>query len=605
MHRVIARQRRSASIAGDTPQLMRWLGLVMISLALLGCASSPKQADNDAEVIRRFVAEPAAITAGQTTTLSWEVAGAREVSLGGAPAQPGWSQTTVSPIRTTSYRLTAVTASGQTVSREVTVNVEDGPILAKVVLDAAASGPVLPSGFLGLSHTAAQAQLLMGEPSIGVNRVYRQLLANLTRDSAGPLNLRIASPGGGKARVPDRSLTTALASLHRDMSGNGDGVRYTLGLDMQQGVPGLARMQAQAYLQALAPEAIHAFEIGSRPDLYVQQGHRAADYDFAEYLAEYQLYAAQLKEVAGPRAVTLAPATVAGDERFIAPAQLERLLMGAFDVVGEVGQYPATGERNACEPHALLQSDVSTAVLGQLQTYLKVARRAAKPYRLVGLSSDICAADAVGGDSFASALWLADALFELAYAGVTAVNVQSDLWAADGGWDRQALVHMAIPAQQHRVAEARAVPPGEDAFSADYQLRRALPQYYAMLFFAEATAGQAELLPVALASDANVKAWATRDRDTGRITVALINKDREAFGRVRLDMPGYTRGEVKRLAAPSLEARDQVRFGGQTFDGSADAVPVGVEQRERVTMDDGVFEVALAAGSAMLLRLER
>ncbi len=606
MHRMIARPRRDASVSTDFGSIIRWVGCALLCLGLLGCAASRNQPE--AEIIHSFVAEPATITAGQSATLKWDVPDAREVSLGGLPAPAGWSETSVSPIRTTTYRLTAVAESGRTATREVTVTVDEGPLLAKVAIDPQASGPTLPGGFLGLSHSAAQAQLLMGDPSIGVNPVYRQLLANLMRDSTGPLSLRIARDGAGDASVPDRSLNTALASLHQDVSGIGEGVQYLLALDMKQGVPGLARMQAQTYRQNLPTQAIHAFELGSRPDLFVDQGHRQADYDFAEYVAEYQLYAEQLQEVAGPGLATTAPSTAPGSESaqdgFAEPEQVERMLMSAFDVIGEVSQYPAPGTEAACEPSRLLQPAMSTRAVEQLKPYLQVARRAAKPYRLIELNTDICAPGASASDTFAAALWLADALFEQAYAGVSAVNVQSNLWAREGGWDPQALFHVAIPAQQYKVSAARAAPPDEDAFSTDYTLRRVLPQYYALLFFAEATARQAELLPVSVASDNNVKAWATRDRQAGRVTLALINKD-AASGLVRLEMPGYSRGEIKRLTATTAESRDQVRFGGQTFDGSTDGVPLGVEQRERVEPADGVFEVALGAGSAMLLHLER
>lgn len=600
---MIAAYQRSVTAGRRACPGIRWLGYVMICLGLHGCSNSREQPNAESEVIRRFVAEPAVITAGQTATLSWDVTGAQEVSLGGLPADTGWSRTTVSPIQTTSYRLTAVTASGESVSREVTVTVNEGPILAKVAIDPSASGPRLPSGFLGLSHGAAQAQLLLGEPSIGVNRVYRQLLANLNRANAGPLTLRIDRPGHDEARIPDLALTAALTSLYHDLSGNGGGVKYILGLDMQQGVPGLARMQAQAYLQNLPPGSIHAFEMGTRPDLFVHNGHREAVYDFAEYQAEYQLYAAQLAELADPRARTIAPSTAVADDSFLNPEQLERLLMGAFDVVSEVGQYPGPAMQDSCSPAALLQPLMSTTTTQQLQPYLTVARRAAKPYRLLDLGSDVCDSGAAARDSFASALWLADMLFEIAYAGVSAVNLRSDLWAVEGGWAQQALFHMAIPAEQYGVSEVQATPPGEDVFGPDYQLRQALPQYYALLFFAEATADQAELLPVALATDRTVKAWAARDRTSGRLSVALINKDPQAYGRVRLDISGYSRGEVKRLSAPSLESRERVRFGGQTFDGSTDGVPVGVEQRERVEPVNGEFVVALGAGSAVLLTL--
>lgn len=580
---------------------------VMLTLSLLGCAGS--QAPVQAQIIRDFTADPAVIQAGQSSLLSWDIANAREVSLGGAAAAPGWSNARVSPLRTTTYKLTAVTDSGRTATSEVTVTVNDGPILAKVAVDPAVAGRALPAGFLGISHDRTQAQLLMGDPSMGVNPLYRQLLSNLMRDSLGPFAIRIRGSQENRASVPDRSLTTALASLHQDLSATGQGVSFILGLNMAQGVPGLARMQAQAFQQALPGRAINSFELGNRPDLFVQQGHREPDYDFAEYLAEYQIYAAQLGELQGQALALTAPSTEPGgsgsSEALITAEQLEQLLMSQFGAIASVSQHAATQPAAGCTVQRMLEPAASAALIEPLEPFLATARRAAKPYRIIELDSDVCGTTGPGGASFASALWLADSLFEQAYAGVSAVNVHGNLWAPDGGWDPQALFRFGVPAQQYKVSAAEATPPGTDAFTERYTLRGVSPMYYAMLFFAEATANQAELLPVALASDDNVKAWATRDRQSGRIALVLINKDTQAFGRVQVDVPGYSSGEVKRLVAPSVESTGQITYGGQTFDGSRDGLPIGVEQRERVESVDGLFEVAVAPGSAVLLQLQR
>lgn len=580
---------------------------LMLALSLLGCAGS--QSSSQSQVIRSFTANPPVIEAGQSSMLSWDIANAREVSLGGAPAAPGWSSARVSPIRTTTYKLTAVTASGETATSEATVTVNQGPILAKVAVDPAAGGRPLPAGFLGLSHDQTQAQLLMGDPSIGANPLYRQLLSNLMRDSQGPFSIRIRGSQESRASVPDRSLTTALASLHQDLSATGRGVSFILGLNMAQGVPGLARMQAQAYRQTLPSSAIDAFELGNRPDLFVQKGHREPDYNFAEYLAEYQIYAAQLGELEGQALALTAPSTEPGSDGssdvLVDAESLEQLLMSQYGAIASVSQHAAKRPAADCTAQHMLEPATSAGLTESLKPFLETARRAAKPYRVIELDSDVCGAAGAGGGSFASALWLADSLFEQAYAGVSAVNIHGNLWAPDGGWDPQALFRFGVPAQQYKVSAAKASPPGTDAFTERYTLRSVSPMYYGMLFFAEATANQAELLPVASASDDNIKVWATRDRQSGRIALALINKDTQAFGRVQVEVAGYRSGEIKRLVSPSVESTRQITYGGQTFDDSQDGLPVGVEQRERVEPVDGIFEVAVGPGSAVLLQLQR
>ena len=588
-------------------RLARRTACLMLTLSLLGCVGS--QSSQHSKVIRSFAAEPAVIEAGQSSTLSWNVANARQVSLGGAPAKPGWSSARVSPTRTTTYQLTAETDSGEMASAEATVTVNPGPLLAKVAVDPSAGGRPLPAGFLGLSHDQTQAQLLIGDPAIGANPVYRQLLSNLMRDSQGPFSIRIRGSQDSRASVPDRSLTTALASLYRDLSATGQGVAFILGLNMAQGVPGLARMQAQSYQQALPSEAIHSFELGNRPDLFVKQGHREPDYNFAEYLAEYQIYTDQLGELDGEAVTLTAPSTKPGNDVaskvLIDADALERLLMSQYAGIASVSQHAASRPDADCTAERMLEPATSAGLIEPLKPFLETARRAAKPYRVIELDSDVCGPVGAGANSFASALWVADSLFEQAYAGVSAVNVHGNLWSPDGGWDPQALFQFGVPAQQYKVSAAKAAPPGADAFTKDYTLRSVAPIYYGMLFFAEATANQADLLPVAMASDENIKAWATRDPHSNRIALALINKDTEAFGRVQVEVAGYQRGEVKRLLAPSVESTGQITYGGQTFESSPDGLPVGVEQRERVEPVGGIFEVAVGPGSAVLLQLHR
>jgi PKD repeat protein len=74
-------------------------------------------------VISSFTAVPTSILAGQSTTLSWDVAGATSLSINqGIGDVTGASQRVVSPSTTTGYTLTATNLSGSvTASAEVTV----------------------------------------------------------------------------------------------------------------------------------------------------------------------------------------------------------------------------------------------------------------------------------------------------------------------------------------------------------------------------------------------------------------------------------------------------------------------------------------------------
>ena len=126
-----------------------------------------------------------------------------------------------------------------------------------------------------------------------------------------------------------------------------------------------------------------------------------------------------------------------------------------------------------------------------------------------------------------------------------------------------------------------------------------------MLFFAQGTAHQGRLLPVTLNTTANLKAWATLDPTNGDVNIAIINKDQSASGSVQLTVPGYKRGLVKRLLAPSFSAKTGITIGGQTFDGSQDGKAVGTGYGEFIRSENGTFEVSVGPTSAFLLMLKK
>jgi hypothetical protein len=148
-------------------------------------------------------------------------------------------------------------------------------------------------------------------------------------------------------------------------------------------------------------------------------------------------------------------------------------------------------------------------------------------------------------------------------------------------------------------------PPTTDAFVSEYSLREIQALYHGMLFFAEATANQGRLLPVALRTTANLKAWATLDPTNGDVNIAIINKDQSASGSVQLTVPGYKRGLVKRLLAPSFRSITGITIAGQTFDGSQDGKAVGTRYGAFIRSQNGMFEVSVGPTSAFLLTLHR
>lgn len=106
-------------------------------------------------------------------------------------------------------------------------------------------------------------------------------------------------------------------------------------------------------------------------------------------------------------------------------------------------------------------------------------------------------------------------------------------------------------------------------------------------------------------ASAPVKVWATLDPTDGSVMVAINNKDTSASGVVRLAVPGFSSGIVKRMTAPSFSATRGITLGGQTFDGSTDGKPAGAEARETVNARSGAFETSVKPTGALLLTLRK
>lgn len=592
------------------------LSLQLLTMVVLfGCAGGTP-APVEQQVIQHFTASPPTLSTGQSAHLSWDVAGAQSVSLGGISAPADWSSAVVYPTETTTYRLTATTAAGQTHTREVTVTVEPGQSLARVAIDPTIKGRTVPERFLGFSHEWGQAQLMMGDPSIGTNQIYRQLLVNLMDRSGGPLSLRIGGRTTDQMGPPVANTVAPLAQLARDLNESTAGVSLIAGVNMGEGVPGLATQQVKALTDAMPPQSLQGIELGNQPGLYAARDYRAPSYDFDEYLAEFRLFAQQIRLLVPNGPLFVVPAGGVGaspsasdvDATIITPENLERLLGAEFSNIGMVGQSTYVAASRACggdpRPGMLLDPQASTSGLEQIEAYRQVARRAAKPLRLTEMNSINCSGEPRVSNAFEAALWASDTLFEYAYAGVSGVNLHTNLWNDEHGWDAHGAFLFNVPARQYQSSHVEVAPPAGTSFPGDYQLKSVQPLYYGMLFFAQAIANQAELLPLGLATDANLKAWATRDAATGNITLALINKDRSASGLVSLDLPGFSRGQVTRLVAASPGSETGVTLGGMTFDDSVDGKPLGTPYREAIEASNGRFEVALGAASALLLTLE-
>ncbi len=465
------------------------------------------------------------------------------------------------------------------------------PVDASV--SATTTGQAMAPGFVGVSLEYSALHLYTGRDPRAVNPVLLNLLRNLAPGQAPVIRVGgdsadstwwpmrgVIPPGGIRyALTPGWLRTTqALAGAL--------GARLIAGVNLAGGRPALAVAEARALLAGIGRRYVEAFEIGNEPDVYNvfpwyhdRRGHaffaRGRGYDANAFTRDFSRWRAALPrlQLAGPAFAELT--WLSGLGRLLAAEPGLRIVT--------VHRYPlrACVEDPSSPAYASipnLLADQSSSGLAQgIASDVALAHARGLPFRVDELNSASCSGRRGVSDTFASALWVLDALFDLASVGVDGVNVHSlpgaryELFTfthSQGSW--QAFVH---------------------------------PEYYGMLVFGQAFPPGARLLQVS-APSGPLKVWATHAPD-GRTRVVLINKDPTDAYQVRLQVPGSDtigQASVERLQAPGPSSTVGVTLGGQTFGAETRTGTLpGPPQTQPVLSVAGSYTVDVPPASAALL----
>lgn len=380
------------------------------------------------------------------------------------------------------------------------------------------------------------------------------------------------------------------------------GSRVILGLNFAGRGTSIGSAWARAASAGMPRGSIQAFEVGNEPDLYgivpLYQTHgssqsgperynrygRPPGYGFARYRAEFGRFAARVRR-AVPRARLAGPgfATsrwMGGLTRFVGERRprlslltYHRYPLRPCHLRPSATQYPTI-------PHLLSEAS-SRGLADQVAGYASLAHRSGVPFRVDEMNSVSCGGTRGVGNSFASALWATDTLFELVRVGAAGVNFHG----------RTHTFYSPFYFRRERKAARR-------------WLAQVSPVYYGILLFARATPNGASIHPVRTSTSGNLKVWATLDRSR-TLRVVLINKERYASSPVRLLMPGAQRpGELQRLLAPSVQAREGISLAGQTFGRvTSTGGLVGPRLNETIQGDKGTYTVPMPPASAALLTI--
>jgi hypothetical protein len=478
-----------------------------------------------------------------------------------------------------------------------------GPL--RISVDRAPLTPPLPEGFVGVALETSTIPQWVGSATTAaqVNPVLVQLLRNL--NPVGSPSIRIGGQSTDRSwwPVPNLSvpvgvtyaLGTSWARAAALLAQRLD-AQYVMSVNLEADSPRISQYEADELLRAIGPRYIKDFEIGNEPDLYthtpwyrVKQGKqvpwyirvgtpyfaRPAGFNEADFLAEWKETLPFMPAgvpIAGPdtaNAQWIRPfSTLLGQTRRI--GMLDSHAYALFNCVSDPAnpKYPSI-------PH-LLELSAATRIVQGAGEFLPLARHAGIPFRIDEMGSVSCDGHAGVSNAFASALWVTDALFEAARAGVSGVNLHS------------------FPNSDNGLFDLLDTPTG---WIGDVH-----PIYYGALMFAQADPEGARILEIPSPAPSTLRIWATIGADH-RVRVLIINVGSHQLVTIHAPKGFGTRdASVERLLAPSVSAVSGETIGGQTLQNTATgavAAPTLQWARPRSTG----YTVAAPAGSETLLTL--
>jgi hypothetical protein len=429
--------------------------------------------------------------------------------------------------------------------------------VVEIRIDESSAAGKIPAEFVGFGYeTSAVAQ--PGYFSSKNERLVR-LYTNLGCDGLIRIGGNVSDHTRFVAEAAPAAKTEREVTIinRKSLADLGDFARATgwhvmWGLNLGTGSREEAVEEAIAVQQALG-DRLHSFEIGNEVDLMRKF---ARDYD--AYHAAFTDYKRAIRARL-PQASFSGP-DVAGSISFV-----ERFLATeSGDLKLVTHHYYRTGARtsNATIEYLLARD---TAFDARLQKLRELCGPRHLSFRINEVNSFYGGGKAGVSDTFASALWCLDYMFNVAAHGGSGVNMETDINQLGFISHYSPIVHDA---------------------AGDCSAR---PEYYAMLAFAMAGHGDLLRISVTKPQDLNLTAYATRDMQ-GTIWLTLINKDLVKDATIQCPLPeGFKSAEAYSLRGPSVESKEGVTFAGAAVasDGSwKSAVPAIPSSTNGITHHD-------------------
>jgi glycosyl hydrolase family 79 len=450
-----------------------------------------------------------------------------------------------------------------------------------------ATHQAIPPGFLGLSFEYWAVPEYAGQSPRHVNPVFLQLIRNLAGGSSPDLRIGGVTTDNTWWPIPGASTPAGVVfGLNPRWIGVIGAVaakldaRLILGVNLEADSPAVAAAEAGALVAGIGRKRVEALELGNEPELYGVftwgvSGHpgRPTPWDFGTFDRDFAHISATLPDLplAGP---TIGQPNWFGytnrflsDQPRVAVATLHRYPLQQCFLNPKQIKYPSL-------PH-LLAPAASRGLADSVAGAVRAAHAHHVALRIDEMNTVSCGDVPAVAQSFASALWSLDALFEMARVGVDGVNIHS------------------FPGATYQLFTFRRA---HGRWRATVE-----PDYYGLDMFAQAAPPGSRLLSTSPTGSGPLHAWATLAPDGNR-RVVLINEGSSARTvAVRLPAAAAT-AALERLEAPSLTALGHVTLGGQTF-GAATGLLVGPRHTQAVTATANGYVVEVPAASAAMLTI--
>lgn len=445
-------------------------------------------------------------------------------------------------------------------------------VAASVTLNTQKPGREIPSNFLGFSY---EAPVLTHNYFNTHNAPFIRMLNNLGKGVLrfGGNSVEFtdwAEHGQPRPKWAHATLTpkdlNRLFAFSRKI-----GWPVMLGLNLGHYDPNLFAQEG-AYAVKHGGPMLLSLEIGNEPDIFMGNGLRPHNWDYADFLRQFQAYVRAIHTRA-PGAPISGPTTcctrgIGWFPKFLA-AEHQNLVLATHHI------YPMGADASIppnSPAYASISNMLSRPLMSRVAKEVRKLVGYAKPYNLPMRIAETNSAYDGGKDGvsnvFASALWGADYAFTLAENGASGLNFH-------GGFGCGGYTALCIKDGHYH----------------------AQPLYYGMLLFHSALPGR--LVPVEVNAPGNLTAYGVL-QDSHTLRVVLINKDEQKTMNVAITAQPYRKASALRLVGPSPSATSGITFGGKAVSTNGKWSP---GPRQNVPFSSGEFHITLPAASAAEITL--